>query len=108
MAQKHHPYGDKKVAQGSEGFIEHALHGGSGPSEGIHETKVDRPHQTINTAVPMDNVKLAMPIKTSILEEGGFRGGPDNLEHSLKGASAPPPGDVGAAGHVRHDVIPDH
>lgn len=107
MALPKHPFGDKKVAPSSEGFISSALHGGSGPSEGIHVTKVDRPHQSIHTSFPADNVKLAMPIKTSLLEEGGFRGGIDNLDHSLKGASAENEG-VGAAGKLKHDVIPDH
>lgn len=103
----HDTFGDKKVAKSSEGFIEHALHGGSGPSEGIHEKSIGRPHQSINTSFPADNVNLAMPIKTSIAEEGGFRGGIDNLDHSLKGASAENEG-VGAAGKVRHDIIPNH
>jgi hypothetical protein len=89
-----------------ENFIEGALTGGHGPSEGIHETHVDRPHQTINTAVAMDNVKLAMPIKTSILDDE-FPGGVDNLKHSLSGASAVNE-EVGAAGPVRHIIVPGH
>lgn len=90
-----------------ERFIDEALTGGHGPSEGIHETKVNRPHQSINTAVAMDNVKLAMPIESSILEEGGFRGGIDNLAHSLKGSSAVNE-EVGAAGKVKETIIPNH
>lgn len=91
-----------------ERFIEGALTGGHGPSEGIHHTKVDRKGQSIMTPVAMDNVKLAMPIESSILEEGGFRGSTTNVKHSLEGARAPSDGDVGAAGHVRHDIIEDH
>ena len=79
-----------------EKFIKSALTGGSGPSEGIHEKKIDRPGQSILTAVAMDNVDLAMPIKTSILDDDDFGGSPENLDHSLKGASAVQK-DVGAA-----------
>lgn len=89
-----------------ENFIAGALTGGHGPSEGIHEEKVDRPHQTINTSVAMDNVKLAMPIKSSILDDG-FKGGVDNLKHSLTGSSAVNE-EVGAAGPVKHVIIPNH
>lgn len=88
-------------------FIEKALTGGHGPSEGIHDMKVDRPHQTIKTAVAMDNVDLAMPIETSILDEGGFHGGVDNLKHSLSGSSAVNE-EVGAAGPLKHVIIPNH
>ena len=42
----------------------------------------------IVTSVGMDNVQLAMKTKSSILEEGGFKGGIEDLSHSLKGASA--------------------
>lgn len=90
-----------------ERFIESALTGGHGPSEGIHHEKVDRPDQSINTAVAMDNVKLAMPIESSILDEGGFGGGVDNLKHSLTGSSAVNE-EVGAAGKVKHVIIPNH
>lgn len=90
-----------------ERFISSALTGGSGPSNGIHDTKVDRPDQIIKTAVPMDNVKLAMPIETSILDMGGIAGGVDNLKHSLTGTGAVNE-ELGAAGKVRHDVIPNH
>lgn len=90
-----------------ERFIDGALTGGSGPSAGIREIKVNRPDQKINEATPMDNVKLAMPIKSSILEEGGIGGGIENLKHSLTGTSAENE-DVGAAGKLKHDVIPNH
>lgn len=104
---RHGVFGKDKVAKGSEGFIEHALHGGHGPSEGIHDKKIDRPQQSIKTAVALDNVKLAMDIESSILDEGGFAGGIDNLEHSLKGSSAVNE-DLGAAGKVKHTIIPNH
>jgi|SRR5579885_431594 len=99
---KDHP---EKMA-GATGFIENALTGGSGPSNGIHHTPVDRPDQVINTAVAMDNVKLAMDVETSILDDG-FHGGSDNLKHSLNGASAVDE-EVGAAGPVKHVIIPNH
>lgn len=91
----------------SGGYISRALAGGSGPSEGIKDTKVDRPDQKINTAMPTDNVKLAMPIKSSIGDESGFAGGVDNLKHSLTGSAAVNE-EVGAAGPVKHTIIPNH
>lgn len=100
-------FGKDRVPKGSEGYIEEALRGGKGPSEGIHDVKIDRPQQSINTAVALDNVNLAMDIKSSILDDGGFGGGVDNLEHSLKGSSAVND-DVGAAGKVKHVIIPNH
>lgn len=100
-------FGKDRVPKGSEAYIEEALHGGHGPSEGIHDVRINRPQQSIMTAVAMDNVDLAMDIESSILDEGGFAGGVDNLEHSLKGASAENE-DVGAAGKVRRTIIPNH
>ena len=100
-------FGKDKAPKSSEGFISHALTGGSGPSEGIHEKKIDRPDQSINTAVAMDNVTLAMDVESSILEEGGFGGGVDNLKHSLTGSSAVNE-EVGAAGKLKHVIIPNH
>ncbi len=88
-------------------FISGALTGGSGPSEGISTKKIDRPDQKINTAVGMDNVKLAMNVKSSILDEGGFGGSCDNLKHSLTGSSAVNE-EVGAAGKLKHVIIPNH
>lgn len=70
-----------------ERFISNALTGGHGPSEGIKTKSVGR-GQTINTAFPMDNVDLAMPIDSSLMESGGFGGSVDNLKHSLSGSSA--------------------
>lgn len=90
-----------------ERFIDSALKGGSGPSNEIVDSKLDRPGQTIKTALGMDNVTLAMDIPSSIKEEGGFRGGVDNLDHSLRGASAENT-DVGAAGPVKKTLIKDH
>lgn len=90
-----------------ENFISGALTGGHGPSNDIDHTPVDRPHQVINTAHGMDNVKLAMDVESSLCDEGGFHGGPTNLGHSLKGASAVNE-EVGAAGPVKHVIIPNH
>ena len=103
MAVLNKPFGKDNP----ERFIDKALTGGDGPSNGIHTMKVDRPNQTINTAVPMDNVKLAMPIESSILDMGNWPGGPENLKHSLIGASAEDE-EVGAAGKTHKTVIPDH
>lgn len=90
-----------------ERFISGALTGGSGPSNGISDMKVDRPSQSIKTAVAMDNVKLAMNVETSILDKGGFGGGDDNLKHSLTGTSAVNE-EVGASGKLKHVIIPNH
>jgi len=70
-----------------ERFISGALTGGSGKSDEISSKSIGR-GQSINTALAMDNVKLAMPIDSSIKDEGGFGGGIENLGHSLTGASA--------------------
>lgn len=91
-----------------ERFIDGALTGGHGPSEGIHRKSIDRKGQSIETAVGMDNVKLAMPIKSSILEEGGFAGGTTNLKHSLEGASAPGDNSIGAVGKTKSTIFPHH
>lgn len=107
MAQTARPFGKDKAPKSSEGYISHALTGGSGPSEGIHEKSIDRPDQKIMTAVALDNVDLALDIPSSILDEGGFPGGIDNLKHSLTGASAVNE-EVGAAGKVTHVIIPSH
>ena len=101
------PFGKDKVVRSSEGFIEEALTGGHGPSSGIEQEPVDRPHQSINTAFAMDNVKLAMPIQTSLRDEHDLGGGVDNLKHSLTGASAVNE-EVGAAGPLKHIIIPNH
>ena len=99
-------YGKDKVVRTSEGFISHALTGGSGPSNEIVNYPVGRPSQTIKTAFAMDNVKLAMPITTSV-KDTSFPGGVDNVKHSLSGTSAVNE-EVGAAGAVRHVIVPNH
>lgn len=105
----HSPFGKDKVAGGSEGFITEALHGGRGPSEGIYDEKIDRKDQSIKTAVALDNVQLAAPMKSSIIDdERGFHGSTTNLKHSIEGAEAPADGDVGAAGPVDHVIISNH
>lgn len=104
---KNTPFGKDRVVKSSESYINKALTGGSGPSEGIHEKSIDRPDQKINTSTAMDNVELAMDVESSILKEGGFAGGIDNLKHSLTGSSAVNE-EVGAAGPVRHTIIPNH
>lgn len=104
----HGKYGKDAAPKSSEGYISEALHGGHGPSEGLHHMKVDRKDQSILTPTPVDNVKLAMDLESSICDEGGFRGGTTNLEHSINGAKGLPDGDIGAAGPVRHVIIPNH
>lgn len=83
MAVVKRPYGKDSP----ERFIDGALTGGSGPSDEIVKKSIGR-GQTINTAFPMDNVKLAMPMESSIKKTGGFGGGLDDLSHSLTGTSA--------------------
>jgi hypothetical protein len=99
-------YGKDRPAKSSEGFISSALTGGSGDSEGIVDKKINRPDQSIKTAVAMDNVELAMDIETSILDTSGFGGGINNLDHSLTGASAVNE-KLGAKGG-KSTVIPNH
>jgi hypothetical protein len=89
-----------------ENFIPGALTGGHGPSEGIGDMPVDRPQQSIKTAWALDNVKLAMDVQTSICDPK-FAGAVDNVKHSLTGSSAVNE-EVGAAGPVRHVIIPNH
>ncbi len=108
MAPIDRPYGKDRPATSSESFIGRALTGGTGPSNAQKEMGIDRPSQKIITASAMDNVKLACPIETSIFDDAGsFAGGKENLKHSLTGASAVQQ-EVGAAGKVKHTIIPDH
>jgi hypothetical protein len=107
MAMKNTPYGKDRVVKSSEGFINHALTGGSGPSEDIKDYPVDRPGQTIKTAFAMDNVNLAMDIETSMKDIGGIGGSVDNLKHSLTGTSAVNE-EVGATGKLKHVIIKNH
>jgi hypothetical protein len=107
MAPVNKPYGKDKVVKGSASFIESALTGGSGSSREITDYPVDRPSQSIKTAFAMDNVKLAMPIETSMKDMSGWPGGDSNIKHSLTGASAVNE-EVGAAGSVKHVIIPNH
>ncbi len=88
-----------------ERFIEGALTGIHGPSEGIHEKHIGH-GQKLMTPVALDNVVLAADIESSILDEN-FHGGPEYLGHSLKGVSAVNE-DIGAAGPVHHDYIENH
>jgi hypothetical protein len=102
----HEKFGKDHPSITEEGFIDHALRGGSGPSEGLHKYPVDRRNQHILTPIPMDNVRLAMHEPSSILDTD-FHGGIENLEHSLKGTHAVNE-EIGAAGPVHHIIIPDH
>lgn len=106
MAKMHPKFGKDRPSSGEEGFINHALTGGHGPSNAIHDMHVDRPEQTIKTAFAMDNVTLAMHIPSSIMDTN-IPGDCENLEHSLRGASAVQE-EVGAVGHVKHVIIPNH
>jgi len=103
MAVNKRPFGKDSP----ERFIDGALTGGSGPSNEIVDKKIDRPEQSIKTALAMDNVKLAYHEPSSIKDEGGFAGGISNLKHSLTGGSAVNE-EVGAAGKVKHTIIPNH
>jgi hypothetical protein len=89
-----------------ERFIDGALKGGSGPSNEIVDSKVNRPDQVIKTAFAMDNVNLVEPMESSI-KDTKFGGGIENIGHSLTGGSAVNE-DVGAAGKVKHVIIPNH
>lgn len=67
-------------------FIEGALTGGNGPSEGIKKESIGK-GQTIMSAYPMDNVgDLAGPHLEDTMG-GKMGGGVKDLSHSLTGAS---------------------
>jgi hypothetical protein len=102
MSVINRPYGKDNPTR----FIDGALTGGDGPSNEIKDYSVDRPEQKIKTAFAMDNVKLACPIETS-MKDMSWPGGDANLKHSLTGASAVNE-EVGAAGKVKHVIIPWH
>lgn len=107
MAALNGRFGKDKAPKGSEGYISHALTGGHGPSEDIHDYPVDRPDQKIKTAFAMDNVDLALDIPSSLEDTSGIGGGVDNLKHSLTGSSAVNE-EVGATGKLKHVIIPNH
>lgn len=84
-----------------EKFIEGALDGdihGEGHSKGFQdsmtsnemvEESADRGGQKILTPFALDNVgRVYDRFPTSMRDTGGIRGGPENLKHSLTGASA--------------------
>lgn len=74
-------------SKGNQGFISGALTGGSGKSNGIETQSIGK-GQRVMRAYPMDNVNLAMEVKTSMRGDRGFGGGDTDLSHSLSGASA--------------------
>lgn len=81
-------------------FIEGALTGGSGPSEGIVTKSIGR-GQKIKSAYSLDNVgEIAGPHLDD--EHGGkMGGGMTNLGHSLEGASTVAPDKLGATGATK-------
>lgn len=72
---------------------------GDGKSAGIKDTGIGFGGQKIKAAYPMDNVH---GLDLSDTMGGSLRGGPTNLAHSLKGASAVQDG-PGAAGKVKYN-----
>lgn len=100
--------GGKFGKDNPERFITGALTGGGGTSikQGVtHSDDITSKSighgQSIMTATALDNVELALDVESSIRDEGGFRGGIDNIAHSLTGASAVN-AEVGAAGSLDH------
>jgi hypothetical protein len=65
-------------------LIDNALTGGRGQSEGIHHTPIGH-RQRICTPTPSNNVNTA-GIESSILDRGGFAGGPNDVRHSMNDA----------------------
>jgi len=103
-----------------ERFLDGALNGdkqGKTSTVGYQETMtsnemlkypVDRKDQHILTSFAMDNVgEVYGRYATSMRNMEGIAGGTKNLQHSLTGASAVDEG-VGAAGKVKHVIIPNH
>lgn len=76
---------------------------GEGKSSGIYDEK-GKFGQTIKCAYPQDNVH---GMKLEDERGGSFRGGPDNLGHSLRGASAVQDG-PGAAGKTKSTRFSNH
>jgi hypothetical protein len=76
---------------------------GEGKSSGIYDEKA-KFGQTIKCAYPQDNVH-GMKLKDEM--GGTVHGGPTNLDHSLRGASAVQDG-PGAAGKTKSTRIANH
>ncbi|MET4187616.1 hypothetical protein ABIB86_000435 [Bradyrhizobium sp. JR1.7] len=72
---------------------------GKGKSEGIVTKGIGHGGQKIMSAFPQDNVH---GVDLPDTRGGSFRGGPDNLAHSLKGTSAVQTG-PGSAGKVKYN-----
>ncbi len=73
---------------------------GDGKPSGIKDKGIGFGGQSIKSAYPMDNIHgLDLPDTMG----GSLRGGPDNLKHSLTGASAVQRG-PGAAGKVKYNT----
>jgi hypothetical protein len=102
MAVLHGKYGKDHVAKGSEGYISEALFGGHGPSDEIVNKSIGH-GQTLKSAYALDNVTEICDIPTSLKEGHGvpFRGGENNITHSLRGASVIND-DMLADGKVKH------
>jgi len=109
------PYGKDSP----EKFIDGALDGDTGGEASPHgfqdtmtsnemkEYSVNRKDQKILTAFAMDNVGRVYGRYATSMKDMEVPGGPTNLKASLKGASAVDE-DVGAAGSVKHVIIPNH
>lgn len=78
------------LGKGKSNGMTRTAAGGTGPSGGVK--------QSILSAYPQDNVH---GVDLPDTRGGSFRGGPTNLAHSLKGASAVQEG-PGAAGKVKY------
>jgi hypothetical protein len=105
-----------------ERFIDEALDGGGAPghdgeegfqdsltSNEIERIPADRRGQEIQRAYAMDNVgRVYDRFPTSMKHDfANIHGSVDNLKHSLTGTSAVNE-EVGAAGPVKHIIIPNH
>ena len=82
MAGKFGKFSDASVEAGTDtgtGTGNPKLH----ESSGIVEERIGH-GQTVKRAFPLDSSDMSVPNEQGM---AGFRGGPDYLEHSLKGAS---------------------
>jgi hypothetical protein len=113
MAKSH--YGKDHPERFLDGALDGDIHGAGGrqfqdsmTSNEMEKYPVDRKSQHILTAFALDNVgRVYDRFESSMKDMKGIGGGPENLKHSLTGASAVQE-HVGAAGHTKSDIIPNH
>jgi hypothetical protein len=77
------------------------------PTLRLCRSKVDVVKSMRSNCLVYSFPKFSEPIKTSLMDTGGIGGSNSNIKHSLTGASAVNE-EVGAAGSLKHVIIPNH